>query len=147
MHSTSLSISRPSPVCPTSLAYLMDFVQPNRIGIEPLMSQEVPGNPEIHNDATRSWCDLHSRQYRTTQAKGTCFMVYLLSNSRYQIPIQCVTSWRSISNVAILQILGRTPYKSTLRHTSFNRSRIYRIGGACSEAPDNTSLGELARKL
>ena len=46
----SLSISRSSPAFHISLAYLMDFLQPNRIGIGPLMSQEVPENPETQ------WC-------------------------------------------------------------------------------------------
>ena len=76
------------------LTYFMDFLQPNYIGIESLMSQKVSENPEIHNDAFRSWCDSHSRQYRTTQTIDTCFMMYLLLNSRYQISHRCFTSWR-----------------------------------------------------
>ena len=74
----------------------MDFLQPNCIEIGPLMSQEVSENPEIHNDAIRSWCDPHSRQYRTTQTIGTCFMMYLSFNSRYQYSHRCFTSWRCI---------------------------------------------------
>ena len=72
----------------------MDFLQPNYIEIESLMSQEVFENFEIHNDVFRSWCDSHSRQYRTTQTIDTCFMMYLSLNFKYQISHRCFIAWR-----------------------------------------------------
>ena len=68
-----------------------------------------------HNDAIKSWCDLHSRQYRTTQAKDTCFMVYLLLSSRYQIPHRCFTSWRCTSR------------RCTFRTSQFFRYSVARL--------------------
>ena len=38
---------------------------------------------------------MHSRLHRNAQVKGTCSIVYLLPNSRYQIPHRCITSWES----------------------------------------------------
>ena len=43
---------------------------------------------------SRSWCDLHSRQHRTTQTIDICFMMYLLVNFRYQISHRCHISSR-----------------------------------------------------
>ena len=60
------------------------------------MSQKISENSEIHNDAIRSWCDLHSRQYRITQTIDICFMMYRLFNSRYQYSHRCFISWRRI---------------------------------------------------
>ena len=78
----------------SSLTYHVNFLQSNHIDIESLMSQEIFENSEIHNDAIRSWCDLHSRQYRTTQTIDICFMMYRLFNFRYQFSHRCFVSWR-----------------------------------------------------
>ena len=106
----------------------------------------------------RSWCDMHSGQHRTTQAKGTCSKAYLLPKSRYQISHPCFISWRAFQNVATFQIFGqllcRIPYRSALRSTS--SQHVYRTSirwfcclriGVWSSSPGFRSWGQLARKL
>ena len=89
-----LSISRSFSAFGIASTYFMNFLQSNRIEIDSLMSQEVSENSEIHNDVIRSWCDSHSRQYRTTQTIDICFMMYRLFNSKYRISHRCSISSR-----------------------------------------------------
>ena len=80
----------------SSLTYFMDFLSSNYIEIDSLMSQEIFENSEIHNNVIKSWCDLHSRQYRIIQTIDICFMMYRLFNSKYQISYRCFISWKCI---------------------------------------------------
>ena len=101
-------------------AYFINFLQLKHMGIRSLMPQEVPENPEIHNDAIRSRRDLHSRQYRTTQAQVTCSMTYRLPNSRYRIPCRCNISWRSRSRTS--QSFSHSVARSTIGLPSYLKS-------------------------
>ena len=109
-----------------------------------------------HNDVIRSWCDLHSRQYRNTQAKGTCSMVYRLSNSRYQSPHRCFTSWRSRTrsqsfrcSIARLTIrpyvISEANRSSNL--DSFVSATFASVYGLALQDLRHITSGKLARKL
>ena len=86
----------------TSLAHLLDLLQPNHIGIGSMRSQCEMGDRRYLwdiNDAAEwvtarvvnvSYC--HSRLHRNPQAKSTCFTVYLSANSRYLLSYRCNTS-------------------------------------------------------
>ena len=74
-------------------------------------------------------------------------MVYLATNPRYQIPHRCLI-WRR--NPERLHLLGRTSYRSALRHTSrhgprFDRFCNLRIG-VCPSPTGPASIEEPARK-
>ena len=43
---------------------------------------------------SKSWCDLHFRQYRTIQTIDICFIMYRLFNFRYQFSHRCFISWK-----------------------------------------------------
>ena len=59
---------------------------------------------------------MHSRLHRNAQIKSTCFTVYLLFNSRYQISHRCFISWR---------VIFRTLHSSNIR--SITRSHVSQI--------------------
>ena len=107
LHTPSwLSISRPSLTLLTSLAHLLNLLQPNHIDIEPMWSQCEMRNRKYLwdiSDATE-WITAravnvsHSNlaSTATTRAKNTCSTVYLLASSRYQLPYRCFISWKCI---------------------------------------------------
>ena len=141
------------------LTYFMDFLQSNCIDIESLMSQTIFENFEIHNDVIKSWCDSHSRQYRTTQTIDICFMMYFSVNSRYQIShrrrisrkviIKTSQFFNSIARFAnrfyvIFQVITCIEFRfvrfCNLRIDAWFSFRIYHIEKVCSKASNNASL-------
>ena len=79
----SHSMFRSFVVCFTSLTYFMNILQSNRIDIRSLMSQKVFENSEIHNDAIKSWCDLHSRS--SSQNSNIKYLFHDVSFNQFQI--------------------------------------------------------------
>ena len=116
-----LFISRSFFVCLIWLTYLMNFLQLNYINMKLSMSQKIFENFKIHNDVIKSWCDLHSRQYRITQTQDICFMIYLLFNSRYQMLYRCNISWRSKFKIFSFSIIRS--HVLQIDFTSYLKSR------------------------
>ena len=140
------------------LSWRSETIRVRRIGIWYTASRETQKICEPHylsiegcscwyySYAPKSWCDLHSRQHRTTQAKGTWSMVYLLANSRYQSPHRCFTQWRYM-----FRTLRATRSQALQIDLTSYLCQFVRFCNLCIDVWPNpsgaTSSKKLARKL
>ena len=139
-----LSISRSSLISLTSLTHLVNLLQSNYIDIESTRSQcEMKNLRHLWNvNDDIKWIQMlvvkafDSRFCRNTQTKDTCFTMYLLINSRYQLSYRC------------LRHTNRFCSSSSLVASSKINSFVFAVFASMHDSvAKSTSSRKLVRKL